>query len=76
MHQFTRTSQQAGAQGLSWPNEAEQTRKGNRCLGRRLEEARQKLPRVSHPVESYGARFTAPGVGCDNVMCCLPGKRI
>lgn len=67
VHQFTSTNQQAGARGLSWLKEAEQTRKGNRCLGRRLEEAKQKLPRVSHPAESYEARFTPLGVGCDNM---------
>lgn len=43
--------------------------KGLRCLGRRLEEARQELPRGSHPLESHGARFTPSGVGCDNTWC-------
>lgn len=69
VHQFTSTNQQAGAWGLSWLKEAQQTHKGNRCLGRRLEEAKQELPRVSYLAESYEARFTPPGVGCDNMWC-------
>ena len=45
LHQFGSTSQHAGARGLSWREEAEQTRPRAQVPGRRLEEARQELPR-------------------------------